>query len=155
MPETEKKTIGEVLVERGLISREQLNTAMKLQESEKQPGDEPAIPSTAPANEFGTTLDLQLAETLVGLGYVHEKDILFCYALQLGADYRLLSQIASNPELTEMLPLKLAYKYCVIPVSTMGRSLIIAAQKPLSNTDRSELEAKLGCEVMVRILSDI
>ena len=155
VPRTEKKSIGETLVENGLISRTQLDTAMKLQESQRKPGEEPVIPEAASSEEFGMAMDLQLAETILGLGYVDEKDILFCYALRLGADCRLLSQIASNSELAEMLPLKLAYKYFVVPVSVMGQALIVAAQKPLSNTAKSELEAKLGCAVIVRIISDI
>ncbi len=141
IPRAQKRTMSEILVENGFISRAQLDAATKLQKSGRKPGE--------------VAFDLQLAEALVGLGYVDENDILFCYALQLGADNRLLSQIASNPELTEMLPLKLAHRYSIIPVTMMGRSLIAAAEKPLSNADRSELEAKLGCAVIMRIVSDV
>jgi class 3 adenylate cyclase/DNA-binding NarL/FixJ family response regulator len=155
VPGNERKTLAEIMMENGLISREQLNKAMELQNSQQEPGEESRAREVAPDHESGTTSELQLAETLVGSGYVDKKAVILCYALQLGADYGLLSQIANTPELTELLPLKLAYRYSIVPVNTMGHALILAAQKPLSNTAKSELEEKLGRSVIVRAISDV
>jgi len=70
-----KRTIGEILVERGMISRKQLNMAIKIQEPGRKSGEALVELGIISPDEFEAILELQLAEILVGLGYADEEDI--------------------------------------------------------------------------------
>ena len=70
-----EKTIGEVLVECGVISRSQLNMAMKLLEPGRKSGEELVEIGVISSDELEVALELVLAEILVGMGYVNEIDV--------------------------------------------------------------------------------
>jgi CheY-like chemotaxis protein len=145
----QKKTIAEILLERGIVTRTQLNMAMRFQGTGRRLGEELAALGIISGDEFETALELQLAEMLVDLGYADEEDIFSCYALQLGIAYALLSQIPTRPEIAKLLPLKLAYKYAIVPIDTVDRALVVAAPEPLSDEVRSEIEKELGRKIVV------
>jgi hypothetical protein len=71
----EMKTLGEILVERGIVTRDQLNMAMRLQEPGRKSGEALVDLGIISPGEFEVTLDLLLAEILVGLGYADERAI--------------------------------------------------------------------------------
>ena len=73
MRETEKKTIGDILLGRGMLSKSQLNMAMKVQEPARKSGEELVEIGILLPDELEVALDLQLADILVGMGYVDEK----------------------------------------------------------------------------------
>ena len=75
MRRSEMKTVGEILVERGMISRGQLNLATKIQEPGRKSGEALVDLGVMSSSEFEVVLDLMLAEILVGLGYANERDI--------------------------------------------------------------------------------
>jgi len=70
-----RKTIGEIVVERGIISRDQLNMAVKVQESARKSGEALVDLGVISPDEFESALELLLAEILVGLGYADERTI--------------------------------------------------------------------------------
>jgi response regulator RpfG family c-di-GMP phosphodiesterase len=76
-----RKTLGEILVEHRVISRNQLEAAMKLQESERRLGDALIQRRVVSRSELKAALDLQLEEILVDLGYADREDIRLCRAL--------------------------------------------------------------------------
>ena len=152
----ERKTIGHILLERGIISKSQLEMAIRLQESEgKQLGEALVELGAVSPNELKMAHELQeyegrrLAEILVDLGYADEESIFSCYALQLGVPYISLPQFSGKPDIVEILPSELAYKHIVVPVDSVSRILIVAASEPLSDKAKSEIEAEIGCKVMV------
>lgn len=71
----EKKTIGEVLMECGVISGGQLNVAMKLLEPGRKSGEELVDIGIISSDELEAALELVLAEILVGMGYADEIDV--------------------------------------------------------------------------------
>jgi hypothetical protein len=70
-----EKNIGEVLVECGVISRSQLDMAMKLLEPGRKTGEELLGIGIISSDELEAALELLLAEILVGMGYADEIDI--------------------------------------------------------------------------------
>jgi len=145
-----RRPLGELLLDYKMISRSQLDTAMKLLQSGREQGELFITSEIISLDELETALELQLAETLITLGYVKERDILFCHALRLGLDHKLLSHVSGEPELSKRMPLKLAYKHSIVPVSTMGKALIVAAPEPLNNSDISDIEKELECTIIVK-----
>jgi CheY-like chemotaxis protein len=124
---TEKRRIGEILVDNGVISVNQLEAALEQQ----KPGGR------------------LLGEILVDLGYTDEASIYSCYALQLGMPYVSLSQLPVGPKFAELLPLELAYKHNIVPVDAVGGVLTVATSEPLSDEARSEIEEGTGYKVTV------
>lgn len=136
---TEKKMIGQILIDYGMISENQLEMALELQRREKK--DERR----------------KLGEILVDLGYTDEESLFFCYALQLGMPYISLSQFSSKPKLAALLTPELAYKHTIVPVDKIGQVLVVATSEPLSDRAESEIEEETGCKVMAvcALLRDI
>jgi CheY-like chemotaxis protein len=136
----ERRMIGQILIDYGMISEDQLETALEVQRSEKN-GER-----------------RKLGEILVDLEYTDEESLFFCYALQLGMPYVSLSQFSSsNPELAELLPRELAYKHTIVPVDKIGQVVVMATSEPLSDRTKSEIEAETGYKVMTvcALLRDI
>jgi CheY-like chemotaxis protein len=134
-----KKRIGEILVENGMISESQLETALELQDQQQR-------------NERR-----KLGEILVDLEYTDEESIIYCYALQLGMPYVSLSQFPRRREIAELLPSDLAYKHTIVPIDKVGRVLVIATSEPLSDGARTEIRERTGHRVTVActVLRDI
>jgi type IV pilus assembly protein PilB len=126
----ERRMIGQILIDYGMISEDQLDTALEVQRREK--GHERR----------------KLGEILVDLEYTDEESLFFCYALQLGIPYVSLSQFSSRPEFAELLPRELAYKHTIAVVDRIGQVLVVATSEPLSNTTKGEVETATGYKVM-------
>lgn len=67
--------IGEILIMRGIITRNQLNMAKKFQEPARKCGETLVDNGVISPNALDIALGWQLAEALVGLGYAREKDV--------------------------------------------------------------------------------
>jgi DNA-binding response OmpR family regulator len=124
------KMLGQILMDQNIVSENQLTAALGLQKREKEYEGK------------------KLGEILIDLGYADEEGILSCYALQLGMPYILLSEFRIKPELTKLMPLKLAQKYATVPVDILGRVLSIAVSEPLDNGAKGEIEKKTGYKIM-------
>jgi len=130
MPERKRKKIGQILIDYGMISESQLNTALELQKREKDDDRR------------------KLGEILVDLGYADEGSIFLCYALQLGMPYVSLSQFSVRREVTQLLPSELAYKYTIVPIDKVGQVLVVATSEPLTDEVMSEIEGGTGHKLM-------
>ena len=84
-----EKTIGEVLVECGVISRNQLNMAMKLLEPGRKSGEELVEIGVISSDELEVALELVLAEILVGMGYADEIDVFGSSRIKVSVDDQL------------------------------------------------------------------
>jgi CheY-like chemotaxis protein len=130
IPEKKKKKIGQILIDYGMISQTQLDTALELQKSEKE--DERR----------------KLGEILIDLGYADEESIFLCYSLQLGMPYVSISQLSINREVTELLSSELAYKHTIVPTDEVGRVLVVATSEPLTDRAISEIQEETGHKLM-------
>lgn len=132
---TVNKQLGEILIERGIISRTQLEDALKAQ---KENG-------------------LLLGEALVTLQYVSEEDIVQALTCQYGFPYLPLSNYEIAPEVLSTLPVNICNKFCLIPIDKIGKSLTLAMDNPLNLQALEDVELVTGCVVQafVSTTSDI
>lgn len=121
------KPLGEILVERGIISREQLSEALKVQENS--------------GGLFG--------EVVVRLGFAKEEDIAHCLSLQFGFPYLPLENYDIPQDIIKLIPKSVALHYCVIPIDRIGNALTVAMANPLNIPAIEDLEDMTGCEIQI------
>ncbi|OGL44213.1 MAG: type IV-A pilus assembly ATPase PilB [Candidatus Schekmanbacteria bacterium RBG_16_38_10] len=100
--------IGELLVEAGLITNEQLEEALK---SQKQ---------------FGG----RLGSILVKMGIISEDSVTSFLSQQYGVPSINLDDFEIDPGICKLVPLKTAMKYEIIPISRIGSTLTVAMADP-------------------------
>ena len=129
------KQLGEILIERGMINRGQLEEALKIQ---KEQG-------------------LLLGEALVDLKYTTEENIVQALTAQYGFPYLPLSNYEIAPEVLSVVPITICKKYCLIPIDKIGKSLTLAMANPLSLNALEDVEMVTKCMVQafVSTTSDI
>ncbi|MDD5116318.1 MAG: hypothetical protein PHW98_04560 [Candidatus Omnitrophica bacterium] len=129
------KQLGELLLNEGIISRNQLKQALKEQK------DKGGL----------------IGETLVELGYVKEDDIAQSLTAQYGFPFLTLKNYDVSPEITDTIPAKLARQYLLVPIDKIGNNLTLAMSNPLNTQAVSDVELLSGCSVQafVSTSSDI
>jgi type IV pilus assembly protein PilB len=102
------KRIGEVLVEEGIISPEQLQKAL---ESQKQ-------------------TSRSLGETLVELGFLTEDALYHFLAIQHGMEFIDSEKVTVSPEMQKICPEAVARKLMVFPLEMKNKVLRLATSNP-------------------------
>lgn len=120
------KKIGEMLVESGLISQEQLDDA--LSDSKGQKG-------------------VRLGAIISKKGYASEIDIAQTLSFQLNIPYVDISASVVDPETVKFLNEKLSQKYCVFPLSHDKRVLKLAMSDPLNLTAIDDVKFSTGLQI--------
>jgi type IV pilus assembly protein PilB len=135
MPVRQRKSLGESLVERKLISEEQLKSAVKESEISGEP----------------------LRKTLVKTGLVSEEDICDYFEEQLGIPRIDLKNYLIDQKILSLIPESLAKKYNLIPLFKTGDTLTIATADPLNVVamDEIRIKTKSNIEPAVATETDI
>jgi type IV pilus assembly protein PilB len=110
LPQKKRKRLGEMLIEEGLISQDQLGQALAEQ---RQHG-----------GRVGTIFR--------SLGFVTEEDIIKVLAKQMGIQSAVLSNIIIDPDVVKTVPETLARRYQVIPLFQKDKVLTLAVVDPLN-----------------------
>ncbi len=119
------KHLGELLVERGVISREQLGVAMAYQQ--KKGG--------------------LIGEVLVELKFATEEDIAQALTCQYGFPYLPLSNYEIDSEVINAVSENVCRQFCLIPIDKIGKSLTLAMANPLNVQAIEDVELITGCTV--------
>jgi hypothetical protein len=129
------KQLGELLIERGIISRQQLDKALTVQ---KEKGG-------------------LIGEVLVELGFAKEEDITQALTAQYGFPYLPLANYEINSEIIDIIPSRVARQYLLIPVDKVGNSLTLSMSNPLNVHAIEDVELLSGCSVQIFVstLSDV
>jgi type IV pilus assembly protein PilB len=122
---TTNKQLGELLIERGVISRDQLEIAITKQKD----------------------IGKLLGEVLVVLNFATEKDIAQALTCQYGFPYLPLSNYEIDKEVIETVPENVCRKFCLIPIDKIGQSLTLAMSNPLNVQAAEDIELITGCTV--------
>lgn len=132
---TTNKHLGELLVERGVINREQVAMAMAYQ------------------NEKGGLF----GEVLVELKFATEEDIAQALTCQYGFPYLPLSNYEIDAEVIKSVPENVCRQFCLIPIDKIGKSLTLAMSNPLNRSAVEDVELITGCTIQtfVSTSSDI
>lgn len=124
---TTTKQLGELLIEREVISHEQLGIALEYQD--KNGG--------------------LMGEILVQMKFATEKDIAQALTCQYGFPYLPLANYEIDPEVIHSVPESLCRKFCLIPVDKIGKSLTLAMANPLNFQATEDVELITGCAVQI------
>jgi type IV pilus assembly protein PilB len=129
------KQLGELLIERGIISQNQLEKALAVQQ------------------ERGGLI----GEILVELGFAKEEEIAQTLTAQYGFPYLPLSNYDINPDIANIIPGRVARQYLLIPIDKIGNNLTLAMSNPLNIQAMEDVELLSGCSVQsfVSTSSDI
>ena len=129
------KHIGDLLVERGSIHRENLNVAVAYQ---KEKGG-------------------LLGEILVELKFATEEDIAHALTRQYGFPYLPLANYEIDSEVITSVPENVCRQFCLIPIDKIGKSLTLAMADPLNVQAIEDVELLSDCSVQtfVRTATDI
>jgi len=116
MPKVDKKRIGEILLEDGLITKEQLSEALNLQQqsTERKP----------------------LGELLVQLGYLSEEGLALALSKRLSTKYVSFSDKSLNinfdQALEKLIDEKFASAHLILPLSKTQKYLVVTMWDPLN-----------------------
>ncbi|WP_378956346.1 GspE/PulE family protein [Pelosinus sp. sgz500959] len=103
-----RKRLGDLLIDTGLITPSQLDTALQVQ---KKSGK-------------------RLGKVLIELDYVSEHAIIEVLEFQLGVPHVDLSNLSILPEVTALLPVSLAERHQIIPIKRIGKKITLAMVDP-------------------------
>lgn len=123
------KKLGDILIESGDITPEQLNTAIAQQEGRDTP----------------------LGEIMIELGYIQEKQLMKALEYQLGVPYVDFSEISIQREATATINESMAKKYAVVPISKQGNELTLAMIDPLNYDAIDDVKMVTGLKVIPRL----
>ena len=129
------KPLGELLLDRGIITQSQLDQGLDLQ---KEKGG-------------------LIGEILVELGFVKEDDIAQALTAQYGFPYLPLGNYDVDLDITSIIPGRVARQYLLVPIDKIGNNLTLAMSNPLNVQAIEDVELLSGCSVQtfVSTSSDI
>ncbi len=124
------KQVGHVLVERGLVTSEQINRALAEQKQSGQAGERKL-----------------LGELVVELGYCTEEQVLSALAEAYGVPYVKLGPRLYDPRLMDALPRDFMEKQCVLPLFKVDGVLSVAMHEPANMFLVEELSRLVGAKL--------
>lgn len=124
--------VGDVLVEGGVITPEQLKKAMDDQKKE--------------GGKLGTSL--------VKLGFIEEKKLVECLSKQYGIPSIDLENIETDAELLKFIPEDVAQKYQLVPVKRSGATLSVAMVDPTNIFAIDDLKFLTGYNIQPFVASE-
>ncbi len=127
-------TIGDIFVENGLITREQLVEALDKQRQLKT--------------------HKMLGDLLVQMGFISEKDRVKSLGEQWGVGYVDLAEVEIAPDVLKRVTQELARRFKVVPLEKKDGKLILAMKNPLDIFAIDEIRLITGLEVEPVIASE-
>jgi type IV pilus assembly protein PilB len=121
----DRRLIGEILVERGLIMPVQLRQALAVQK--------------------GDASHPYLGEVLTNLGYASEIDIVIALVVQCNLPYIAVAKHMIDKDVARLIPSDVARRNRLVPLDKIGNILSVVMQNPLDESMRHEVEALTGC----------
>lgn len=123
------KQLGELLLEKGIISQVQLDKALKTQ---KEKGG-------------------LIGQIFVMLGYIKEEEIAQVLTVQYGFPYLPLESYEISADMIKLIPENVAKQYNLIAIDKIGNLLTISMSNPLNTQAVEDIEMLSGCKVQVFI----
>lgn len=129
------KQLGELLIEQGVINKDQLNKALDVQ------------------REKGGLI----GQVLVALGFATEEQIAQALTVQYGFPYLPLENYEINEEAIKLIPENVCRQYGLIAIDKISDTLTIAMSNPLNVQAIEDIELITSCKVQtfVSTLTDI
>jgi type IV pilus assembly protein PilB len=128
----QRKRIGEVLIDQGLITEDQLQLGLEEQKKTR----------------------LQLGKCLVQLGYISDNKLVDVLSAQLDVQHVVLENFNFNRTLVGLIPEDMARRYKAIPLFEKDGVLTIAMADPTNLRTLDHLKFKTGKEIDAVIASE-
>ncbi|MEC5187214.1 type IV pilus assembly protein PilB [Geobacillus thermodenitrificans] len=126
----ERKRLGDLLVEAGLITKEQLAEALR----ERVPGQ-------------------KLGDALLQRGYITEQQLIEVLEFQLGIPHVSLYRYPIDPKATSLVPKEFARRHMVMPLKVEGERLLVAMADPMDFFVIDDLRLSTGFQIETAIAS--
>ncbi len=120
-----RKRLGDLLVESGIITDEQLHKALQEQKISKQ----------------------KLGDVLLQQGYISENQLIEVLEFQLGIPHVSLFKFKFDQSLTTIITESMAKRYQVIPLKKDGNKLMVAMADPLDYFAIDDLRMSTGFQI--------
>jgi len=120
-----KKPLGQFLLDKGLITQEQLDEALRIQKNTTE----------------------QLGRILVDLGHVSEQDVLRAHADQLGIPFLDLDQTSVDEDVAKAIPQSVVQRYNAVPIRRTGNRLTVAMADPTNVFALDDIRLITGYEI--------
>lgn len=127
------KKLGELLVEAGLITPDELNIALANQKETKK----------------------RLGETIVDLKMASEMDIVRTLSTELGIPYIEMSKAVVDPMAVELVSEKIARSHNILPLSADGKVLTVAMLDPLDFEAIDDVRFSTGYKVRPMVTTKV
>ncbi len=124
--------LGERLIESGLITKAQLEEALREQ---KRSGG-------------------LLGSNLIRLGHIREEDLLQFLSQQFGFPSIDISQVEISPDILKLIPADVVQKHKVLPVSRAGSTLVVAMADPTNYLVIDDLKFLTGYNIDVVVAEE-
>ena len=124
--------LGELLVNKGLITAKQLDDALQEQ---KLSGN-------------------KLGSSLVKLGYITEKHLVSFLSKHYGVPAIDLAEVEVDPEAIKLIPSDVVYKYQVLPIKRTGSTLRVAMSDPSNILAIDDIKFLTSCHVEVFVSTE-
>jgi len=119
------KLIGQILIERGLITEPQLEESLQAQKDTTQ----------------------RIGQVLVGLGYLDEHALYDALSEQLGVRYINLAQFAIDRDVAMLVPRDIAERYEALPIARGDGCIRVAMAEPGNVLAMDDLRVRLQMQV--------
>lgn len=120
-----KKRLGDILLESGLVTADQLKEALATQKE----------------------LGKKLGEVLIEKGYITQKSIIEVLEFQLGIPYVNLMAQSVEPGTVRLIPESMARKHEIVPIKVENQVITVASSDPLNATAFEDVRIYTGLEV--------
>ncbi len=120
-----KKNFAQILLEKNILTGEQLDKAIKIQK----------------------TYSCSLSEAVLKLGYMDERKLLIFLSTYLSTPPIKVLNLTVSGTLLKLIPYEVAIKYQVMPIGKIGNAITVVTADPLNVVALDDLERLTGCEV--------
>lgn len=127
-----RERLGELLVQAGMLSEQQLETTLEQQRTSGE----------------------KLGRLLVNDGILTENQIAEALAEQKGLSYVRLTASTVDPSVAALIPLRVARRHGVVPISLCDNTLTLAMSDPLNIEAVDDIRVRTGYEVEVVVSTE-
>ncbi len=117
--------LGEILLDRKLVNRKQLDEALSSQKKER---------------DF-------VGNTLIKMGFISERDVMVALGIQCHLPYIAIDKCQVNRSVMSLIPKEFAQRHHVVPLDKVGNVLSLVTDKPLDADLRDEIKAMTQHEI--------
>ncbi len=126
------KQIGNILIEKGLITQSQLEKGLKISRDQ----------------------NTRLGMALIDLGYITEQELLSTLSKQFGIPMLPPGELVVDPTLLHYITPQMAKEYSIIPISQKGDAILLATFDPMNSAIVGRLENQISRRIIFNLATN-